>query len=133
MFGYQIIGVQNLVERMQICRRGKENIGISGSKSKLPDIEPYLRAYLCTFSFHEIAIYDVRQTIELIYKTTNRKAVYIGYSMGSTMGVVYSSLYPTEAENYLLGTYYYSTAVYWNHAKTYTYNVLRLIYPLLNV
>lgn len=64
---------------------------------------------------------------------TNQKAIYIGFSMGSSMGVIYTSTYPEEAQKYLLGTYYYSSTIYWQHAKTYTYRLLKNIYPPFNV
>ena len=49
-------------------------------------------------SFHELGIYDVRAQTDFIVNYTSREIIYIGYSMGTTAGFVYSSMYPQRAK-----------------------------------
>ncbi|XP_074030554.1 gastric triacylglycerol lipase-like [Leptinotarsa decemlineata] len=55
------------------------------------------------FSFHEMGIYDLRSTLKLVFFLTKQKAIIISYSMGTTATLVYTSSYPFEAQNRLLG------------------------------
>ncbi|KAF2892874.1 hypothetical protein ILUMI_13300, partial [Ignelater luminosus] len=49
------------------------------------------------FTFHEIGTYDLPAQLNLIYKNTNKKVIYIGYSMGATSAYVYSSVHAKDA------------------------------------
>lgn len=49
------------------------------------------------FSFHEHGLYDLPATLNYAKKITKQKIIYIGFSMGSTAGYIYSSTYPEEA------------------------------------
>ncbi|CAG9863023.1 unnamed protein product [Phyllotreta striolata] len=51
------------------------------------------------FNLNELGIYDVRSTIKLVKEKTQRKPIYIGYSMGTTGFFIYSSSFPEEAKN----------------------------------
>ncbi|XP_045469590.1 lipase member K-like [Harmonia axyridis] len=51
------------------------------------------------FSFHDIAIYDLRASLNYIYKfNNNSKPALIAQSMGSTEALIYASLFPEEAK-----------------------------------
>ncbi|KAG8035475.1 hypothetical protein G9C98_006921 [Cotesia typhae] len=50
------------------------------------------------FSFHEMGIYDVPAAVSYIVEKTNMSLVYIGHSMGTTMGYVMASERPEIAE-----------------------------------
>ncbi|KAJ8927984.1 hypothetical protein NQ314_019512 [Rhamnusium bicolor] len=56
-----------------------------------------------SFSFHEMGIYDLPKALNLVLKTTNKRSIYIGYSMGTTVSYVFSSELPVEASSYLKG------------------------------
>lgn len=54
------------------------------------------------YSFDEIGIYDVSSEINLIRKKTNNsKITYFGHSLGSVAGLVYASMKPAEAGQFL--------------------------------
>lgn len=54
------------------------------------------RAYW-NFSFHEHGVHDIRTFTNHIYDVTKQKVIYVGYSLGTTAALVYSSTYPDEA------------------------------------
>lgn len=41
--------------------------------------------------------YDIASTVDLIHTHTNKSLIYIGFSLGTIAGHVYSSVYPEEA------------------------------------
>ncbi|KAF2904607.1 hypothetical protein ILUMI_01569 [Ignelater luminosus] len=51
------------------------------------------------FSFHEMGVYDTAAQIDYINKLTNKKLIYIGFSMGTTVGTIYATTYPEISEN----------------------------------
>lgn len=53
------------------------------------------------FSFHENGIFDLPPQIDLVYKLTKQKIIFIGYSLGSTAVYVYSSVFPSVAKEKL--------------------------------
>nr|XP_023022828.1 lysosomal acid lipase/cholesteryl ester hydrolase-like [Leptinotarsa decemlineata] len=56
------------------------------------------------FSFHQMAQYDLPVVMNLVaQKTGGAKAVYIGFSMGTTVINIYCILYPQEATKRLVG------------------------------
>ncbi|XP_008548197.1 lipase 3 [Microplitis demolitor] len=50
------------------------------------------------FSFHEMGIYDVSAAVSYIVDKTNMSLIYIGHSMGTTMGYVMASERPEISE-----------------------------------
>ncbi|XP_060532071.1 tear acid lipase-like protein [Cylas formicarius] len=69
------------------------------------------------FTFHQMGIYDLKSTLDLVYNTTNQKAIYIGYSMGTTNSYVYCSLLRSHCEERLLGVISYAPVGYLQDAK----------------
>ncbi|XP_074029937.1 gastric triacylglycerol lipase isoform X2 [Leptinotarsa decemlineata] len=55
------------------------------------------------FNLDDLGVHDVRSIVKLVYEKTNRQAIYIGYSMGTTSFFIYSSSFPDETKNYLKG------------------------------
>ncbi|KAG5894516.1 hypothetical protein JTB14_026899 [Gonioctena quinquepunctata] len=56
------------------------------------------------FSFHHMGKYDIPAALDLVEgKADGEKAIYIGYSMGTSAINVYSILYPEEAAKRLVG------------------------------
>ncbi|KAG5864156.1 hypothetical protein JTB14_026012 [Gonioctena quinquepunctata] len=56
------------------------------------------------FSFHEMAIYDTPQIMELISNHTNRfDIIHIGHSMGTTSSMIYSILKSDHARKHVKG------------------------------
>ncbi|RZC32270.1 Abhydrolase 1 domain containing protein, partial [Asbolus verrucosus] len=54
------------------------------------------------YSFHEIATYDFEVQFELIRnETNNSRIIYVGYSMSATEALIYASLKPEEAQNFI--------------------------------
>lgn len=51
------------------------------------------------FSFHEMGVYDAAAQIDYINRLTNKKVIYIGFSMGATVGTIYATTYPETAED----------------------------------
>lgn len=54
-------------------------------------------------SFHEMATKDLPKILQLINNKTNKKVLYIGFSMGTTISYIYSSIYNEMASESLLG------------------------------
>ncbi|XP_060532070.1 lipase member J-like isoform X2 [Cylas formicarius] len=69
------------------------------------------------FTFHQMGIYDVKSTLDLVHNTTNKKAIYIGYSMGTTNSYVYCSMLPDHCKQRLLGVISYAPVGYLLDAK----------------
>ncbi|KAG5894517.1 hypothetical protein JTB14_026900 [Gonioctena quinquepunctata] len=56
------------------------------------------------FSFHHMGVYDIPATMELVANLTDgAKAIYIGFSMGTSVINIYSILHSQEAANRLAG------------------------------
>ncbi|EFA09531.2 Lipase 1-like Protein [Tribolium castaneum] len=57
------------------------------------------------FSFHEMAIYDIPAVVEFIAEKNGNgtKIIYVGHSMGTTIGFIYASLKKEHAEKFLKG------------------------------
>ncbi|XP_060523895.1 lipase 1-like [Cylas formicarius] len=55
------------------------------------------------FTFHDIGIHDLKATMELVRNVTDKKAIYLGYSMGTTSGYVYCSMTPEHCDKTMLG------------------------------
>lgn len=69
------------------------------------------------FSFHEMGLFDLSSQIELIRSLTNNsKIIFVGHSMGTTVGLIYASLKPREAEESI------STFIYVAPTCFYKYN-----------
>lgn len=58
------------------------------------------------FSFHEFGVYDVPATLEFITEKIGNfsRVIFIGYSLGTTVGFVYSSVRNKHAEKFLKGS-----------------------------
>ncbi|XP_022901512.2 gastric triacylglycerol lipase-like [Onthophagus taurus] len=50
------------------------------------------------FSLHELGVYDISTQLELINKITEKPIAYIGFSLGTIAGHIYSATYPTRAK-----------------------------------
>ncbi|XP_023311169.1 lipase 1-like [Anoplophora glabripennis] len=70
------------------------------------------------FSFHEMGVYDLRETLNVVFKVTRQKSIYIGYSMGSTISYVFASTYPEEAFQLLKGIISLAPVAYLNNIKS---------------
>jgi pimeloyl-ACP methyl ester carboxylesterase len=65
-----------------------------------------------------MGLYDVSSEIDLIRKKTNgSKIIYFGHSLGSAIGLVYSSLKPDEAKNYLKSMILAAPSSYFQHSN----------------
>ncbi|KAB0799466.1 hypothetical protein PPYR_07346 [Photinus pyralis] len=53
------------------------------------------------FSFHENGVLDLPPQIDLVYRITKQKMIFVGYSLGSTAVYVYSSVFPQIAHEKL--------------------------------
>ncbi|XP_072397486.1 lipase member K-like [Diabrotica undecimpunctata] len=51
------------------------------------------------FTWHEMGMYDMPAALDLVYQTTQQKAIVIGYSMGTTVTSVFLSLNPEKAQS----------------------------------
>ncbi|RZC39095.1 Abhydro lipase domain containing protein, partial [Asbolus verrucosus] len=71
------------------------------------------------FSFHEIGIYDISSQIKLIRsKINNSKISFIGHSMGTTTGLIYSSMHSLEAKNSINAFALLAIPVYFKYATS---------------
>ncbi|CAH1117588.1 unnamed protein product [Phaedon cochleariae] len=91
------------------------------------------------YNVNDLGNYDVRSTVRMVYEQTNRKAIYIGYSMGTTGFFIYSSTFPNEAKKYTKGMIGLAPAINFRGTKSvirYTSPVWpilkRVIYSLWN-
>lgn len=53
------------------------------------------------FTRDELGIYDTFAQIKFVHDTTKKKIIYIGFSMGTTTSMIYSTSYPKLAEDKL--------------------------------
>jgi lysosomal acid lipase/cholesteryl ester hydrolase len=68
------------------------------------------------FYMQEMGLYDVSAEIKLIREKTNgAKVIFIGHSLGSAIGLVYSSLKVEEAKNYLKSMILLAPPCYFEH------------------
>ncbi|XP_074041307.1 lysosomal acid lipase/cholesteryl ester hydrolase [Leptinotarsa decemlineata] len=79
------------------------------------------------FSFYELGVYDLSALSKFVKKTTGRKALYVGYSTGSTASYVYASHSPREAKENLQGIISFSPAAYVKDMKS----LFRYLLPLV--
>ncbi|ODM90624.1 Lipase 3 [Orchesella cincta] len=80
-----------------------------------------------SFSFHEMAIYDLPAVIEKMLKETNTKKVfYVGHSMGTTQYFIGLSEIP-ELNDKIAAGFMFAPIAYVGHMSS----VIRLIVPLL--
>ncbi|KAJ8977713.1 hypothetical protein NQ317_007261 [Molorchus minor] len=91
------------------------------------------------YSVHELAIYDARNSIRYIKERVNQKIIYIGYSTGTTMFYIYSSVLPNEAKEHIQGMIGLGPAINFKGAKSvlqisaYVWPIARpLIYALFH-
>jgi pimeloyl-ACP methyl ester carboxylesterase len=64
----------------------------------------------------EMGLYDVSAEIKLIREKSNgAKVIFIGHSLGSAIGLVYSSLKVEEAKNYLKSMILLAPPCYFEH------------------
>ncbi|KAJ8915900.1 hypothetical protein NQ315_015513 [Exocentrus adspersus] len=70
------------------------------------------------FSFHEMGIYDLPVALDLVFKVTRQKSIYIGFSMGTTVSYVYSSIFPLKASSLLKGIISLAPIAYLNKIKS---------------
>lgn len=54
-------------------------------------------------SFHEWGVYDLRAILQYVVLTTQKKPIYVAFSMGTTTGFIYTSTFPHEAKELLTG------------------------------
>lgn len=50
-----------------------------------------------------MGIYDIRSALEHVHDKTKKKAIYVGYSMGTTGFYIYSTTFPSESRSYVKG------------------------------
>jgi alpha-beta hydrolase superfamily lysophospholipase len=66
-----------------------------------------------------MGLYDVSAEIKLIREKTNgRKVIFFGHSLGSAIGLVYSSLKVKEAKNYLKSMILLAPPCYFEHVTS---------------
>ncbi|XP_068906493.1 lipase 1-like isoform X3 [Tenebrio molitor] len=71
------------------------------------------------FYIQEMGLYDVSAEIKLIREKTNgRKVIFFGHSLGSAIGLVYSSLKVEEAKNYLKSMILLAPPCYFEHVTS---------------
>ncbi|XP_014204014.1 lipase 3 [Copidosoma floridanum] len=84
------------------------------------------------FSYHEMAVYDIKTFIDFILQTTGEpKMTYIGYSMGTTLSYVFLSTYPEYNQKFNL-VQSLAPVVYWKYPLRKIVAYVDLIYqPLI--
>ncbi|RZC39778.1 Abhydrolase 1 domain containing protein [Asbolus verrucosus] len=82
------------------------------------------------FSFHEMAIYDLKALINYVRITANvPQIIYIGYSIGGTTSFIYGSLRPEEAASSIKVVINLAPGVYFRHSTApYTFTILPFIH-----
>lgn len=81
------------------------------------------------WSFDKVALYDLRSVVHYVTDLTQQKAMYLGYSMGTTVGYIYSSVYPEEANERLYFIMNFASLTY----MTLTRSMARIFIPFQDV
>ncbi|KAJ8915897.1 hypothetical protein NQ315_015510 [Exocentrus adspersus] len=76
--------------------------------------------------FSEMGIYDLSSTLQLVMKVCNKKAIYVGHSVGATVGYVYGITKSIDAQSYLKGMISLAPIAYLDGIKSY----LRFLLPV---
>lgn len=80
-----------------------------------------------------MGVYDVSSELKLIRKKTNRsKVIYFGHSLGSNIGLIYSSVKPEEASNYLKSMILLAPPAFFGHGTSLIY-IFKDFAPLIQV
>lgn len=71
------------------------------------------------FSYHEMGVYDVPSSLDLIYKVTGRNdIIVIGQSMGTNIQLVYSSELPDHARKRVKFMIYLAPTIFLRSMRT---------------
>ncbi|KAJ8917545.1 hypothetical protein NQ315_005594 [Exocentrus adspersus] len=81
----------------------KDHVNLSPKDPNYWSFRSITRIGKQTFSINEMGIHDIRSTLKHVNGKTKRKAIYIGYSMGTTGFYIYSTTFPDEAKAYVKG------------------------------
>nr|XP_023019894.1 gastric triacylglycerol lipase-like [Leptinotarsa decemlineata] len=72
-----------------------------------------------SFSFHEMGVYDIASTLDLVVAKTKKKSIYLGFSQGSTASYVYGTKLPDLAQKNLKAIISIGPVAYLNHIRFY--------------
>ncbi|XP_074033324.1 gastric triacylglycerol lipase-like isoform X2 [Leptinotarsa decemlineata] len=90
-----------------------------------------------SFSFHEMGVYDIASTLDLVVAKTKKKSIYLGFSQGSTASYVYGTKLPDVAQKNLKAIISIGPVAYLNHIRFYVKilakftDLLKLYYRLI--
>lgn len=94
---------------------------------------------LFCFSFHEMGVYDVPSSLDVIAETTGRKdIIFIANSMGSCLPLVYATQLPKHASQRLKLIFHLAPTVFVGNVRTelrrltYYEKELKVSYRILN-
>lgn len=80
-----------------------------------------------------MGIHDVSSEVKFINRMTNgSKVIFFGHSLGSTIGLIYSSMKPVEADNYIKSMILLATPCYFEYGTSLIY-LFKNFVPLLEV
>lgn len=90
------------------------------------------------FTFHDMAVKDLPAIIDLVTEKSKSKPTYIGFSMGTTIGLIYSSVFAQEAKDKLSGLILMAPVAYLDNLPTilnranFLWNTFSPLAPLVN-
>ncbi|KAK9879008.1 hypothetical protein WA026_003822 [Henosepilachna vigintioctopunctata] len=76
--------------------------------------------------FHDMAVHDLKTITNLVHAETGRKAIYIGFSMGSTVGFIYNIREQKSAEKTLKTIIHLAPIARFDHSTS----LLKYLSPL---
>ncbi|KAJ8952293.1 hypothetical protein NQ318_007461, partial [Aromia moschata] len=56
-----------------------------------------------TYSINELGVHDINKALKHVYKETKEKAIYIGFSMGTTSFFIHATTFPNITQQYVKG------------------------------
>lgn len=77
-----------------------------------------------------MGIYDIRCALRLVNEKTKKKAIYVGYSMGTTGFYIYSTTFPNEAKSYVKGMIGLAPVINFKEVRSF---ITVLTYPLWSI
>ncbi|KAL3278620.1 hypothetical protein HHI36_016160 [Cryptolaemus montrouzieri] len=75
---------------------------------------------------HKMALYDLKAILNMVHEETRHKGIYIGYSMGTTIGMIYNIKEQHSAEKTLRNMVNLAPVALTDHSKT----ILKYLSPL---
>ncbi|KAK9879009.1 hypothetical protein WA026_003823 [Henosepilachna vigintioctopunctata] len=82
--------------------------------------------------FHDMAVYDLKTISNFVYAETGRRAIYIGFSMGSTIALIYNIREQKSAERTLKTIIHLAPVATFRHSAPFI-KYMSTIWPFLKI